>query len=79
MQHDDLARKAVARSAEIAKRLHTVQRHPDRIGVVAMEVERAAMEARFDPLHACGIGGGDDAVFRRIDAQTSKTLEGLAV
>lgn len=79
MQHDDLAGQAQPCRAAIAEGLHAAQRHPDRVGVVAMRIEGAAVKPRLDALHPRGVASGDDAVFSGIGAQTSKTLEGLAV
>jgi hypothetical protein len=46
---------------------------------MAMQIEGTTVESRLDPLHPRGVGSGNDAVLSRIGAQTSKTLEGLAV
>ena len=77
MQHDDVAGQAPARGPSIAERLHTRERHADRIGVVAMEIESRAAEPRLDPLDAVRGRRLDDAVFRSGRAQTSKTLKGF--
>jgi hypothetical protein len=56
-----------------------MQRHADGVGIVTMEIEGAAVEPGLDTLHSDAIGRRDDAVLSRVDAQTSKTLKGLAI
>jgi hypothetical protein len=50
VQHEHLARQALARRAAVAERLHAGNRIADRIGVVAVRVKAVAGEIRLDPL-----------------------------
>jgi hypothetical protein len=79
MEHDNLAGQAVMRRAAIPESLDAMQRHADGVGIVTMEIEGAAVEPGLDTLHSDAIGRRDDAVLSRVNAQTSKTLKGLAI
>jgi len=65
VQHQRVARYAVAQRTLVVEALHTGQRAADRIGIVAMRVVAVATEPGFDTLDTARLGTTDDPVGRR--------------
>lgn len=75
MQHDHLAGQAVLKRTAIMEALHAIERDPDGIGVVPVQLEGITVEARLDALEAGGAGRRNDPVVVR--ARTFKTFQRL--
>ena len=74
MQHHGLAGAAGAHRAAIMELLHAIERHADRIAIVAVRIVGMAVEARRQPAHA---GAGlvlPEEVLQLGHAQTFKTV-----
>ena len=77
MDYDDIAGHAMAPFAAIPERLHAVQRHADRIGVMPVQIIGIPGEPRFDAFKARIGRRRCNRVLHGKFAQTSKTTRGL--
>ena len=77
MQNDDIAGLAVAYQPAIPERLDALQRQAERVGVVAVRLERVAAKMRLDPLDAAGGRRNLDTVGGDRHARTFKIAAAL--